>query len=193
VQNTTSRSRFWAYLGAIPHWFYFTPLRQHQLEWSRFVISSAGAGAIAAMLGIAIGIWMYSPFKRYRHNGAATSIPYRGQKRWHAILGLIFGLGAATWAFSGMLSMDPFPTRGGTPHAERGADLGRALRGRFQLPAFQAKSPRDALRQLSDLKVKELELISIGQEPFYLATIARGDTRIVPVEGEPMREAGPNV
>ena len=29
VQYTTSQSRFWAYLGAIPHWFYFTPLRKH--------------------------------------------------------------------------------------------------------------------------------------------------------------------
>ena len=26
-----------------------------------------------------------------------------GQKRWHAILGLTFGLGAVTWAFKGML------------------------------------------------------------------------------------------
>jgi len=190
VQYTTSRSRFWAYLGAIPHWFYFTPLRRHQPEWSRFVIWSAGAGAIAAMLGIAIGIWMYSPFKRYRPNGAARSIPYRGQKRWHAILGLIFGLGAVSWAFSGMLSMDPFPTRGETPRAERGADIARALRGRFQFDAFESKSPREALLQLSDLKVKELDLTTIGQEPVYVAMIGRGDTWIVPVRGEPIREAG---
>src|SRR5258706_1328111 len=25
VQHTTTRSRLWAYLGAIPHWLYFTP------------------------------------------------------------------------------------------------------------------------------------------------------------------------
>ena len=30
VQYTTTSSRFWAYLGAIPHWLYFTPLRKHQ-------------------------------------------------------------------------------------------------------------------------------------------------------------------
>ena len=29
VQYTTTSSRFWAYLGAIPHWLYFTPLRKH--------------------------------------------------------------------------------------------------------------------------------------------------------------------
>ncbi|HEY1336040.1 MAG TPA: PepSY domain-containing protein, partial [Bryobacteraceae bacterium] len=191
LQYTTSRSRFWAYLGAIPHWLYFTPLRKHQPEWSRFVIVTSGAGTIAALLGIVIGAWMYSPSRRYRHNGAPASIPYRGQKRWHAVLGLIFGLGAVTWAFSGMLSMDPFPTRsGGTPRADRGADVVRALHGRVQLAAFQAKSPRDALLLLSQLKVKELELTTIAQEPVYLATIARGETWMVPVRGDPTREAG---
>ena len=30
VQYTTTSSRFWAYLGAIPHWLYFTPLRKHR-------------------------------------------------------------------------------------------------------------------------------------------------------------------
>lgn len=191
VQYTTSRSRFWAYLGAIPHWFYFTPLRKHQPEWSRFVIWTSGAGAIAALLGIAIGIWMYSPSKRYRYQGAATSLPYRGQKRWHAIFGLIFGLGAVTWAFSGMLSMDPFPTRtGGAPRAERGTDVARVLRGRLQLAAFQSKGPREVLLDLAGLGVKELEFASIAQEPVYLATIARGDARIVPLHGEPAREVG---
>ena len=39
---------------------------------------------------------MYSPAKKYRYAGAPTSIPYTGQKRWHMIFGLVFGLGAAT-------------------------------------------------------------------------------------------------
>ncbi len=37
VQYTTSESRFWAYLGAIPHWFYFTSFRVHQPQWFQFV------------------------------------------------------------------------------------------------------------------------------------------------------------
>jgi hypothetical protein len=81
VQYTTTGSRFWAWLGAIPHWLYFTPLRTHQPQWSQVVIWSSGTGAVTAMLGIAIGIWMYSPRRQYRRGGASTSIPYRGQKR----------------------------------------------------------------------------------------------------------------
>lgn len=191
VQYTTSKSRFWACLGAIPHWLYFTPLRKHQPQWSRLVIWTAGASALTAILGIVIGMWMFSPSKRYRRHGTATSIPYRGQKRWHTILGLIFGLGAVTWAFSGMLSMDPFPTpTSATSRKERGADVARALRGHFQLTAFQAKGPREVLMQLADQKVKVLELTAIAGNAVYVATIAPGDTRIVPVRGDPIREVG---
>ena len=35
VQMTTARERFWSWLGAVPHWLYFTELRQHAKIWSR--------------------------------------------------------------------------------------------------------------------------------------------------------------
>ena len=108
AQYTTSRSRFWAYLGAIPHWLYFTPLRKHQPEWFSFVVWSSLVGTVAALIGVVIIIWMFSPKKRYRHADTSTSIPYRGWKRWHAICGLFFGVVTITWTFSGLLSMGPF-------------------------------------------------------------------------------------
>ncbi|MCD8185937.1 MAG: hypothetical protein LUD68_05630 [Rikenellaceae bacterium] len=37
LQFTDKQQRFWAWLGAIPHWVYFTSLRQHQAAWSNFV------------------------------------------------------------------------------------------------------------------------------------------------------------
>jgi hypothetical protein len=195
-QYTTTGSRWGAYVGAIPHWLYLTPLRKHGAEWSTLVIWSSGIGTGAAILGIIIGVWMYSPAKKYRNAGAPTSIPYRGQKRWHTILGLIFGLGAATWAFSGMLSMDPFPRRttrpaGGGPPIARGTgamprSIQAALRGRTSVDAFERKHPQEALAQLAGLHVKELELTSFMGAPGYLATLADGTTRIVPVDGEPV-------
>jgi hypothetical protein len=125
---------------------------------------------------------MYSPSKKYRNAGEPTSIPYRGQKRWHTIFGLIFGIATATWAFSGMLSMDPFPReRDGRPSRE----IQTALRGDVSLEVFARKSPQDALAQLSGLQVKELEFASFMGSPGYLATLADGTTRIVLVDGEP--------
>jgi hypothetical protein len=192
VQYTTTASRIGAYLGPIPHWLYFTPLRKHQPAWSTFVIWSSGIGTMSALLGIVIGIWMYSPSRRYRLGGVATSLPYRGQKRWHTILGLIFGLGAATWAFSGMLSMDPFPTTrtGGSTEGRRdgGGGIPSAFRARLQLSAFASKHPREALSQLGTSTIKELELTSFAGDPIYLATLSRRETRIVPVAGAPVDE-----
>ena len=181
VQYTTSASRLGAYLGPIPHWIYFTPLRKHQPVWSQLVIWTSGLGTFAAMLGLVVGVWMYAPSKRYRIDGAPTSIPYRGQKRWHTVFGLIFGLGAVTWAFSGMLSMDPFPSL----PARNPVDIPQALGGRLQIEAFAARDPREALALLPGLPVKELELTSFGGEPVYIAALGRGESRVVPIAGPP--------
>jgi prolipoprotein diacylglyceryltransferase len=67
---------FWALLGAIPHGIYFTPLRKHQAPRTQFVIWSSGIGTLAAILEIAVGVWMYSPRKRYLHAGEPSSVPY---------------------------------------------------------------------------------------------------------------------
>jgi hypothetical protein len=191
VQYTTTASRIGAYVGAIPHWLYFTPLRKNGPTWNAVVVWSSAIGTFASILGLVVGIWMYSPSKRYRYAGAPTGIPYRGQKRWHTVFGLIFGLGAVTWAFSGLLSMDPFPTPSGGPTGGRRAAAGNipdALRGRVQLPAFETRGPREALAAVPDLKVKELEFATVAGEPVYIAQIAGGGTRILPLAGEPRLE-----
>jgi hypothetical protein len=184
VQYTTTASRLGAYVGAIPHWLYFTPLRKRQAEWSAIVIWSSGVATVAAILGLVVGVWMFSPSKRYRRGGVATSVPYRGQKRWHMVLGLLFGAAAVTWAFSGMLSMDPFPVR---PAAEQDAQRGirQAFRGRVELSSFLAKDPRDAIESIPGAGVKDLEFTSFAGTPVYLATLAGGDTRIIPMAGPP--------
>jgi PepSY-associated transmembrane protein len=167
VQSTTTASRIGAYLGPIPHWLYFTPLRQHQSQWSAVVIWSSGLATFTSALGIVIGVWMSAPRRR---------IPYRGQKRWHTVFGLIFGIGAVTWAFSGMLSMDPFPSA----PPRRSPDI--RLRAPVMPAAFARKPPTQALGELGALVVAELELISVGDTPMYVATLADRQTRIVPID-----------
>jgi hypothetical protein len=167
---------------------YFTPLRTHRPQWSAVVIWSSGIGTVTAILGLVVGMWMYAPSRPYRYAGEATGIPYRGQKRWHMSFGLIFGLGAATWAFSGMLSMDPFPMSGtGEPAARTGAAPSRipqALRQRPDLSAFAGTHPRDVLASVPDRRLKELEFTSFAGDPAYLAHLGGGDTRIVTLDGQ---------
>jgi hypothetical protein len=107
VQYTTRHSRLGAYFGAIPHWIYITQLRRRAATWSRVVILISAAGTIVTFLGLVIGLWMYSPSKRYRFRGSPSHIPYSGQVRWHMVLGLTFGFVTFTWILSGLFSMDP--------------------------------------------------------------------------------------
>jgi hypothetical protein len=190
VQYTTRSSRIFAYLGAIPHWLYYTPLRKNGPLWSKIVIWSSGLATLAALLGLAVGISMYSPTKRYWFSGEPTSIPYKSQKRLHMIFGLFFGIVACTWAFSGMLSMDPFPV---TAESGRGSGGSRALAalrgGRLQMEAFDRKLPREALAEVaSQLRVKQLDFLSFVGDPMYLATEDPQHTRIIPVDGPPAKE-----
>ncbi|MCU1335277.1 MAG: hypothetical protein JWO19_858 [Bryobacterales bacterium] len=179
VQFTTRSSRFFAHLGPIPHWLYYTPLRQNGPLWSKVVIWSSGIATVAALMGLMVGLMMYSPSRR-------ISIPYTGQKRLHHILGLFFGFVACTWAFSGMLSMDPFPISSGGPSG--GREIQSALHGdQPRLLQYAAKHPREALAELvPEFKAKELQLTSFAGDPVYLANAAHGETRIIPVHGDPL-------
>src|SRR5206468_1620716 len=59
-------------------------------------------------------------------------------------------------------------------------------RGRFQIEAFDQQHPADVLRRLARFEIKELELTAFAGEPAYLARLAGGDTRVVPLNGEPL-------
>jgi hypothetical protein len=188
VQHTTRATRVAAYFGAIPHWLYFTPLRKNGPLWNKVVVWSSGIGTVASLLGLAVGVSMYSPSKRLRYAGKPSSLPYRGQKRWHLLLGLIFGLVTCTWVFSGLLSMDPFE---GLSDSDDGAfRVSMALRGgRLSIAAFEEKSPSEALRKVaSEINVKELELTVFAGEAYYLARESPAVSRIVPMRGDSSKQ-----
>jgi hypothetical protein len=177
-QYTTRGSRLGAWFGAIPHWLYFTPLRRKGAIWNRVVVWASGIGTATSLFGLLVGLVLYSPRqKRYRFPKGRSSVPYAGQKRWHTILGLLFGLVASTWVFSGMLSMDPFGWEDG-PDDSR---LARALRGPLDLPGFAEKSPSQALAEAA--QARELELGSFGGRPVYVARGSSQESLVVPVNG----------
>lgn len=186
VQYTTRWSRFKAYIGPIPHWLYFTPLRKHGPRWTALVVWLSGLATLAAMLGIVIAVSVISPEKRFRRAGVPSSLPYSGWKRWHSILGLFVGILACTWAFSGMLSMDPFPVLAEGRPNETASRFANALREKpVPLGEFNAKLPVEALAEVgSSFGAKELELISFAGKPTYIAYSAANLVRAVPVHGQ---------
>ncbi|WP_204337593.1 hypothetical protein, partial [Klebsiella pneumoniae] len=54
--DTTSRERFWNWLGAVPHWIYFTPLRAQVDLWREVVLWLSGVAVVGALTGAVVGV-----------------------------------------------------------------------------------------------------------------------------------------
>lgn len=105
VQVTTRAARAKAWIATIPHWLYFSALRQNQPLWYRVVVWTSALVCVLVALGLVLA---FTQWRRTRPFDLARAIPYRGGMRWHYISGALFGVFALTWAFSGLLSMEPF-------------------------------------------------------------------------------------
>ena len=103
VQRTRARERAWNWLGAVPHWLYFTVLRHSFAAWDQTVWWLALVGLTTTVAGTWLGI--YRMLKRMSGRRPDWS-PFRGWLRWHHGLGLAAAAAALTWMLSGWLSMD---------------------------------------------------------------------------------------
>ena len=132
VLATTRAQRIWNWLGAIPHWIYFTPLRANQQLWRQVVMWASAPGILLAVTGIWIGI-------------LRLRTQYRGWKNWHQWSGIIGGLFLLTWIFSGWLSVNPNGwLRGASPEPD--ALLRYAGHERADLPVDFAKLAHESAR-----------------------------------------------
>lgn len=108
VQQFTDRdSRFWAWIGFIPHTLYIPALRKHTQTWITTITILASIGLVMCIAGVYVGIDAY--YRRYKRRSKLES-PYR--KRWywwHHVVGVIFGIFLLTWAFSGVMSLRKVP------------------------------------------------------------------------------------
>jgi PepSY-associated transmembrane protein len=155
---TTRGTRALAWVAAIPHWLYFASLRSNGPLWSQVVIWSSAIGTVLALLGIVVGVVQFSRSRPH--------IPYAGWMRWHYITGAIFGVFTATWVFSGMLSMEPFP---GPAGPGTGGGLRQALSGGpLNLPGFPPVDTASWNQVLPDRSIKEIDFLRIQGDPHYV-------------------------
>ena len=103
-QRTTGSQRVWTWLGAIPHWLFFTELRRNTPVWTQVIIWTSLAGCFLTITGLFAGI---RQLRRRKSTGKLAS-PYRGAKFWHHMTGLVFGILVLTFSFSGFTSMQPW-------------------------------------------------------------------------------------
>ena len=158
VQFTTSASRLGAWLGPIPHWLYFTPLRGNNRVEPHRHLDLRDRDA-RAMLGLVVGMWMYSPSKRYRYAGVPTGFPIEGRSA-----GIWCSVCSSEWAPSrGHLAGCCRWTRFRSPVAARAdaTSFAPMLRDRLDLAPFEA-SIRAQRWNCWRAGVKELEFASFA-------------------------------
>jgi hypothetical protein len=168
IMKTNDSSRRWAYIGAIPHWLYFAPLRRRGSLWAQVVIWTSIAGSLMCVSGLVWGIWRASPSGRYRIKRVRSHSPYAGLMKWHHYAGLIFGIATFTWVFSGLLSMDPWEwSPGNSPTRQQRQGVSG---GPLQLQPLTVARIQTAAQAISaTFPPKELEVVQFQGEPFLAA------------------------
>ncbi|RYD94071.1 MAG: hypothetical protein EOP61_22370, partial [Sphingomonadales bacterium] len=171
-QRTTGSQRVWTWLGAIPHWLFFTELRRNGPLWTQIIIWTSLAGCFLTITGLFAGI---RQLRRRKSTGKLAS-PYRGAKFWHHMIGLVFGIFVLTFSFSGFTSMQPWGWLEGDKDTWAAADTwsGKPVTWGQLKPALEAQNI--ALRTIS----RERSVVSFMRlegQPWFVWQSADGSRR----------------
>ena len=160
LQYTNKDSRFWAWVGAIPHWIYFTSLRQDLELWIKVVVWLSGIGCIMAIAGIYLGIRDFRLARAKKHLSPYKKFWYK----WHHIIGTIFGLFVLTFCFSGMMSLARVQDWGIRP--KLGIEPLKELQKIAPSPLDNLLDYREIVRAYPK-QIRQLEWGHFGNIPFY--------------------------
>ncbi|MGB6309486.1 MAG: PepSY domain-containing protein [Steroidobacteraceae bacterium] len=175
VQATTGRQRFWNWVGAVPHWLYFTELRHRAAVWTQVVIVASSVGFFLVVTGLYIGL------RQLLLRPAGRFSPYEGFNLWHHVAGLVFGIFTLSWILSGLLSMNPWGwlERGGA-RQERALLQGMSLISgadiRAALKAIAANGPSG---------VVSVKMAPFNGHLYFVASTADGGRQRLSADGTP--------
>ena len=187
LQLTDRESRFWAWVGAIPHWIYITKLRATGRQpWTNTVLWISGFGIAMTLSGLIIGLRsMYQARRRKssRHHRDKMAItPYKKPLfRWHHLLGLCFGLFVLTWIFSGFMSLADAPQLIWPTHEEHSAR--EVYADSLQLHHFTL----DVNRVVASDNVRRIEWMQMGTHCFYHVWTANDEYLVDATDSLPRR------
>jgi hypothetical protein len=159
---TTRKARGLAWVSTIPHWLYFTALRDNQPLWLRLVVWTSAAACILTVLGLILSV---TQLRKVRPFSLSKAIPYSGSMRWHYITGAVFGVFTLTWAFSGLVSMEPWAWTE-APGIEVRRDVFTG--GSPDLSKFAAMDAATWQRLLGGRGIKEVDFARIQDEHYYV-------------------------
>jgi uncharacterized iron-regulated membrane protein len=167
VQVTTAHQRFWNWVGAVPHWLYFTELRHKPSVWTQVVIVASLVGFFLVVTGLYIGL------HQLMHRPAGRFSPYEGFNLWHHVAGLVFGVFTLTWILSGLLSMNPWGWL-------EGAGAGRErtlLRGMPPVTGAEINSALQAVAAARPGGLVSIKMAPLNGRLYFVAAAADGTRR----------------
>jgi hypothetical protein len=173
---TTRKARGLAWVSTIPHWFYFTALRDNQPLWLRFVVWTSAAAVVLSVLGLMLSV---TQLRKVRPFSLSKAIPYSGPMRWHYVTGAVFGVFTLTWTFSGLVSMEPWAWTE-APGIEVRRDVFTG--GSPDLSTFGAMDAPTWQRLLGGRGIKEVDFTRIQDEHYYVVRQAPEAAPIDPRE-----------
>jgi len=181
MRDTDRAERFWNWLGSVPHWLYFTPIRKDPPLWRQVVLWTSGPCVVVAITGIWIGWLRLRVRRRFAHGSMAGVSPYHGWMAWHHMAGLVGALFLLFWLISGWLSVNPNQWFNG-----RGFD-GAALQ-RYAGHAGASFPAPDWRATLADGSAREVRMVWVGSTPMLQVTAGKGVVTVLdPGSGAPVR------
>ena len=169
VQVTTRGSRALAWVSTIPHFLYFKSLRMATSMWQNAMVWASALACVLAVLGIVLGIIQV---RRSRPH-----IRYTGWMKWHHMTGLVFGVLTFTWAFSGLVSMEPW---GWTLRDDVQKGIEQAFNtAKLDLTRFPPFDGQAWVAMMAGEDLKEIEFTNILDEPYYIARTSPQEQSVV--------------
>ncbi len=168
VMKTDRWSRVWGYTGEVIHLWYFTVLRKNGTVRDWLVKWGSFAGNLVCLSGLIAGIWQFSASRRFRRKGQASFSPYSTWLLWHHYAGLIFGVAACTWIFSGALEESWYRGPSIEPTAEQRA---MTTGGPIKFEQVKVENLRKGIEAIApSFRPKEADVFQFRGEPYLVAT-----------------------
>ena len=108
LQESTRSERLWAWVGAIPHWIYFTYIRSQSELWRWIIIVIGAFGTFMALTGFYLGIVHYRTRAKKKAKKLFSPFP-RKRYQWHHFFGTVGGVLIIAWVLTGLLSVVHYP------------------------------------------------------------------------------------
>jgi hypothetical protein len=169
--------RILGFTGYTLHRFFWW---RHKSWYNDFLYWISWIGIVMCVTGLVVGVWRYGLSARFRQKGKQSHSPYHGWMKWHHYAGLIFGLITFTWMVSGAVDVPGIPGLANvaspsqadfTPaQLRQGARSNQGTGAPVNLEAITIEHIRQSAAAVaSSFAPKELELLEVGEKPYFIA------------------------